>query len=264
MQKAKLIFVAGVVSTIPTGCRAAMVQPNLRSEGTSFISQRLDDIMDPIPDPTCKKGVASPDLKVCCTDECGSCGTHKLCDDVGKYNEATGKLADNCCRERIAKKAVSCDENHPPCVLSDSYAENLSKYKFTRPKRHAMDDCNKAPEMARFQHAMGLAKGKFFAKLYLSGKTKYEDALEIANKVARLVEKKTAELKETDGELSAKIAAATKKDKVVDKLTGMSKYTKWQDELESHKSEITFYGMITSNAKEVAGQAKKASRRSQT
>jgi len=212
---------------------------------------------NPIPDPSCKKGVMSPDMKVCCTDTCGSCGNHKLCDNVGKYNEVTGKLADNCCKDRILKKATSCDKNHPPCVLSASYKESIDKYVIERPKRHAMDDCNKAIPIARSKHALGIEKGEFFSQLYLEARTKYEEAKEIADKVANLCTKKTVQSKEHVEEYSRKVAEAKASDKVKDPLSGLSKVNQWNAAGGDEKAEVTFYDMILGNANEVSGLAAK-------
>merc|ERR1719240_1278866 len=115
-----------------------------------------------IPDPTCKTGVMDVAMTACCTDECEMCGNHKLCDDVGAYNEKTGKLADNCCKNRILKADVSCDENHPPCVLSPSYKKHIEDYVEKKYKRHAMQDCTKAEAKARLSHACGIEKGEYF------------------------------------------------------------------------------------------------------
>jgi hypothetical protein len=220
----------------------------------AFISEGLED-KKPIPDPTCKTGVASPDLKVCCTDECGSCGHHHLCDDPGKFNEVTGKLVDNCCKERILKKDVSCDKDHPPCVLSPEYKKTLNTYKFERPKRHAMDDCNKAVEIARNHHAIGIDRGQMLAKLYLA-KTKYEEALDIAVKVDRLTKERIEEIEEALAPQREKVANCSPEDKKVDKNSGVSQCQKWENELESWENEQNFYKEIEKNAEEVAGMAK--------
>merc|ERR1719265_32375 len=154
---------------------------NLRSREQSAVvieEARSDGEKPPkhtIPDPTCKKGVMSPDMKVCCTDDCGLCGNHDLCSNPGKFHEVTGKLADNCCKNRIAKAKVSCDDNHPPCVLSASYKETIDNYVIQRPKRHAAADCNKAVPVTYSKHANAIAKGDFLSKLYIQGKTKYKE-----------------------------------------------------------------------------------------
>jgi len=210
----------------------------------------------PIPDPSCKKGVMSPDMQVCCTDECGSCGNHDLCDDEGKYHEATGKLAGNCCKKRILEKAVSCDKDHAPCVLSPSYKEALSNYVMDKPKRHAMDDCNKAVDIARAKHDMGIDKGDFLAKLYFAN-TRYKEARSIAIKVEGLCADKTSQSKSLVTEYAAKIAKATPGDKVKDPMSGVSQLDKWENKKEDEEAEITFYDMITGNANEVDGDAMK-------
>merc|ERR1740117_1394390 len=101
---------------------------NLRSRELAGKPSLVQKGEDPIPDPKCKKGVMSPDMKVCCSDECGSCGNHALCSNVGEYHEVTGQLADNCCKDRVLTKAASCDKNHPPCVLSASYKSAIAKW----------------------------------------------------------------------------------------------------------------------------------------
>jgi hypothetical protein len=213
-----------------------------------------------IADPSCKNGVVSPDLKVCCTDECGSCGNHDLCDDPAAFaeaNEKTGKLADNCCKARVAKAAKSCDESHAPCVLNKDYAKTLKTYVFKREKRHAMDDCNKAIEIARAKHDLGVEKGEWLAKLFLEGNTVYEDAKDIAINVDQLVRNKLGDIEDENDELERKIAAATDADKKVTQALGMSNVDKWNEALELNKNQVRFYDMILKNAKDVKGAANK-------
>jgi hypothetical protein len=213
-----------------------------------------------IADPSCKNGVVSPDLKVCCTDECGSCGNHDLCNDPAAFaeaNEKTGKLADNCCKSRVAKSAKSCDESHAPCVLNDDYAKQLKTYVFKRAKRHAMDDCNKAIEIARATHDLGVEKGEWLAKLFLDGQTVYEDAKDIAVNVRQLCINKIGDIDDEDDELQRKIDGASDGDKKVQQSLGMSNVDKWTEALELNKNQVRFYKMIIDNAKDVKGAANK-------
>jgi len=168
-----------------------------------------------------------------------------MCDDpaaFAEHNAKTGRLADNCCKARVMKNAPSCDKDHPPCVLSADYAKNLKNYVIERPKRHAMDDCNKAVEIARAKHGLGVEKGQFFADLFVKGKTRYEDALEIATKVDQLCETKIGDIGEEEKPLKAQIDGASAADKKVDQLTGASQVDKWQEELEQSQNEVRFYG----------------------
>jgi hypothetical protein len=165
-------------------------------------------------------------------------------------------LADNCCKSRIMKKAPSCNDDHPPCVLPEDYATKLKEYEEELPKRHAMQDCNKAMEITRLKQAMGVEKGEFLVKLYIDGETRYQDALDIAVKVERLCEDKIDDIAEKQEPLKAKIADASDEDKEIDPLTGTSKVQIWKDDLESDKSEVKFYKMIIKNSKEVAKSAK--------
>jgi hypothetical protein len=240
----------------------AFISPYQKSQGlppkckgmVAFLSM---DGIDSIPDPTCKKGVASPDLKVCCADGCDSCGDHRLCDNPGKYHELTGKLVGQCCKSLITEKAPSCDKDHPPCVLSESYAPSLKNWVQDLPKRHAMQDCNKAIEISRMKQSLGVERGELLARLYTDGNTRYEEALEIAVKVDRLCEKKIDDLNDQSGPLKAKIKSATAADDKIDPLTGASSVSAWKDALASNKAEVRFYNMIKKNAKIVASNAKK-------
>lgn len=167
---------------------------NLRHQGSSLVqgdNEKPATIYEKgIPDPTCKTGVISPDFAACCTDECGLCGNHKLCDAPGKLEEKTGKLADNCCKDRILEAAKSCDDNHPPCVLSPSYIKKLDKWAEKMPKRHAMHDCTKAESISRLRHACGVDKGEALGRLYVAQTGKLEDTIEIAKKVVEKLEAK--------------------------------------------------------------------------
>jgi len=218
---------------------------------------------DAIPDPSCKKGVVSLDLKVCCAAGCGLCGNHKLCGDVGKYHEATGKLADQCCKDRILKNAPSCDKDHAPCVLSPSYKEKLAKYVIVRPNRHALDDCNKAVSISRSKNAVGVAKGDIFSTL-VSGTTKYEAAKALAVKVKGLCDAKTRQSKDLIKTYSAEISSAEAEDKKKDPLSGMSNVDQWEDKLEGEKAEVVFYNMIIQNSNDVEKAATKGIRNVKT
>jgi hypothetical protein len=159
-----------------------------------------------------------------------------LCGDAGEYHEATGLLADQCCKDRILKKAPSCDEDHPPCVLSPSYKENLNKYVIERPKRHALDDCNKAVSISRSKNALGIEKGEFFTKLTIEGTTKYQDAKALAIKVRGLCEAKTRQSNELAARYSEKVASATEEEKKKDALSGVSKVMEWEDKRDNEKA----------------------------
>jgi hypothetical protein len=211
---------------------------------------------DAIADPHCTEGVVSPDLKVCCAKECGSCGNHKLCGDPGKYNEATGLLVDQCCYGRIMKRAPSCDKDHPPCALSPAYKETLKKWTQDIPARHAMQDCNSAIPKARNSHDHAIDKGEFLAELYLKGETKYKDALRIAQDVYHKCDEKIAEGDEKAADAAAKVAGANAADEVKNPLTGKSPKMKWEHEEQQGKSESDFYKQIKTNAKRIVDEAK--------
>ena len=49
--------------------------------------------------------------------------------------------------------------------------ENLNKYVIDRPKRHALDDCNKAVSISRSKNALGIEKGEFLSKLAIRKRT---------------------------------------------------------------------------------------------
>jgi hypothetical protein len=242
----------------------------------SDVFKEMKDRRNPIPDPTCKEGVVSADMKVCCTDECGSCGDHALCDSDGKYHEETGKLAGNCCKSRILKEAPSCDKSHAPCVLSDDYRESLEKFVYDRPNRHAMDDCTKAVPIVRKKHDEGVERGHFYARFYL-GDNKFKEAKEIAIKVMRLCDEKTAESKRLIDEYTTKISEVSlvkishetsggpkdwanfRPEETVEEnpFTGMTTVEEWQDKLENEEAEVRFYKMIEKNAKIVKNDAEK-------
>jgi hypothetical protein len=133
--------------------------------------------------------------------------------------------------------------------LSPDYAKELDTYKIDRPSRHAMDDCNKAINMAREKHGLGIEKGEFLSRMYLEGQTRYEDALNIAVKVAHLCDKKILEIEDEDYPLREKMSKATKADKEVNIFTGTSQYETWKEELEVNENQIAFYKTIIKNAK---------------
>jgi hypothetical protein len=171
-----------------------------------------------------------------------------LCGEPGKYNEATGKLVGQCCRDVILKSAPSCDKDHPPCVLSPDYKKTLADYVIKRPQRHAMDDCTKAVPIARAKNALGIEKGEYFTKLFLEGRTKYEDAKAMSIKVRGLVQAKSRQSEEQMLQYQKKIDTASAWAKKVDPLTGTSKVNFWEDERDQEKAEIRFYKMIVENS----------------
>ena len=60
-----------------------------------------------------------------------------------------------------------------------------------------------------------MEKGQFFADLFVKGKTRYEDALEIATKVDQLCETKIGDIGEEEKPLKAQIDGASAADKKV-------------------------------------------------